>query len=216
MNARFLWVAGATVLAAAVFVLAAVFGGSGPAVPQGPPPTPPNVQGFGVSRDDLNTPTDGTVAPIAGARGFEVFSDDGETVTRFTGQELRPQADFVADVTRPVAEVRFSDSKLLLITADSGRFLHPGNVPTQGEFNAHTVVTQFEAPDGVPLDLESDEHVQFRLYLDELTTFHQQDGHIYSQGPVRLVAPDLDFTGQGLDLTFNRLRERIEELIIER
>lgn len=215
MNARFLWVGVAILLAAAVFVLAAVFGGSGPAAPVGPPPTPPNVSGFGVSAEDMNTPNDGSVAPIAGARGFEVFSDDGETVTRFTGDELTPQADFIADVTRPVAEMRFSDSKMLLITAASGRFHHPGNVPTRGEFNAHTVVTQYQSPDGTPIDLETDQHVQFRLYLDDLTTFDQQRGHIRSQGPVRLVAPDLDFTGRGLDLTFNRLRERIEELIIE-
>ncbi|MEM7627021.1 MAG: hypothetical protein AAF333_15605 [Planctomycetota bacterium] len=215
MNARFLWVAGATVLAAAVFALATIFGGSGPATSTGPAPAPPNVSGLGVSSADLDAENDGNVQPIAGARGFEVFSDDGETITRFTGQELIPQADFVADVTRPVAEVRFSDAKLLLITAASGRFHHPGNVPTRGEFNTNTVVTQYQAPDGEPIDFDSNEHVQFRLYLDELTTFDQQRGHIRSQGPVRLVAPDLDFTGRGLDLTFNRLLERIEELIIE-
>ena len=215
MNARYLWVAGAALLAAGVFALATFLGGSGPAAPSGPKPTPPNVQGFGVTAQDLDTPNDGSVAPIAGASGFEVFSDDGETVTRFTGQKLDPQADFVADVTRPVAEVRFSKSKLLLITADSGRFHHPGNVPTRGEFDANTVVTQYQAPEGQTIDLDSDRHVQFRLYLDEATTFDQQRGHIQSAGPVRLVAPDLDFTGRGLDLTFNRLLERIEELIIE-
>ena len=113
-----------------------------------------------------------------------------------------------------MAEVTFSPTRVLTISADSGTFFHPGNVPQRGEFHANTVLTLYEAPPGRPLDKADPGQVQLRLYLDGVTSFNREEGIVSTEGPVRLVRPDADFTGRGLDLTYNNLTQRIERMVI--
>jgi hypothetical protein len=111
--------------------------------------------------------------------------------------------------------VRFDDTQVLLITAEAGTFFHPGNVPVRGEFHGNTIVTLYESADDQPVDLNSERDIQMRLFLDEPTAFNREEGVVQSAGPVRLVRHDADFTGTGLDLTYNNLHQRLERLIIE-
>ncbi|MEM1107772.1 MAG: hypothetical protein AAGH99_03685 [Planctomycetota bacterium] len=215
MDKRFLLIAGGLVAAIAVVTLAILAGGPRSSGSTGPRPTPPQITNRGITAEDLENPNAKPAELVEVAEGMQFYSEDGETVTLFTGDRVVPQPNFVSDVIRPAAEVRFSAGRLLRVTADEGRFYHPGNEPTRGEFHRNTVVTQYEAPDGEPIDLDSDRHVQFRVYLDELTRFDRENGHIQSDGPVRLVGPAVDFTGTGLDLTFNMLDQRVERLVID-
>ncbi|MEO0514768.1 MAG: hypothetical protein AAF086_05670, partial [Planctomycetota bacterium] len=215
MDKRFLMVGLGLIAAIAVVTLAILAGGpSRSTTTATTPPAPPTITNRGISQEDLDNPRTGTQDLVEVVQDFQLYSEDGDTVTLFTGDQVVPQPNFVADVVRPAAEVRSSDRRVLRITADAGRFYHPGNEPTRGEFHQNTVVTQYQAPDGKPLDLDSDDHVQFRLYLDQLTRFDRENGHITSEGPVRLVGPAVDFTGTGLDLTFNLLDQRVERLVI--
>ncbi|MBB6429394.1 hypothetical protein [Algisphaera agarilytica] len=214
MDKRFLMVGGGLIAAIAVVTLAILVGGPSQSKPAGPKPTPPTLVNPGISAEDLNNPPVGIQDPVEVIREFEIYREDGDSVTVFTGEQVVPQPNFVSDVVRPTAEIHSSNNRVIRITADAGRFYHPGNEPTRGEFHQHTVVTQFQAPDGERLDLTTDQHVQFRLYLDELTRFDRENGQIQSDGPVRLVGPTIDFTGQGLDLTFNLLDQRVERLVI--
>jgi hypothetical protein len=216
MNPRLLLIGGAAVLSAAVLGATLLLGDPGPTAPGGAEARAPRLDGRGISATDLDDPDASTLQPVEAVRDFELFREDPEdgSVTRFAGAEVTPQADFIADVVRPTAEVRFAPHRMLVVTADAGRFYHPGNVPTRGDFHTGTVVTLYRAPEGTPVDPTSDRHVQMRVYLDEATQFDRQRGHILSAGPVTLVAPDLHFTGRGLDLTFNSLADRIERLTI--
>ena len=152
--------------------------------------------------------------PIYGVDNFDIFVDDGETVTRLRGSRANPRENFISDVEKPVAEVAFSATRLLVISADSGTFYHPGNVPQRGEFHRNTVLTLYEAPADTPLDTVDPKQVQLRLYLDGVTSFNREEGIVSTEGPVRLVRPDADFTGRGLDLTYNNLTQRIERMVI--
>ncbi|MEM6459726.1 MAG: hypothetical protein AAF710_10090, partial [Planctomycetota bacterium] len=215
MQQRFVWLLGGLVAAAVVVAMAVFLGGPGAPVDAGPDADPPPLTGRGVTADDLANPRPLDLAPVEVVRDFELFSESGDGGwTRFAGDEVSPQPDFVSDVVRPAAEVYFSPTRVLTITASSGRFHHPGNEPTRGEFYRDTVVTQYQAPPGQTLDLVGDRHVQFRLYLDELTRFDRETGRLGSDGPVRLVGPRVDFTGRGLDLTFNLAADRIERLVV--
>lgn len=214
MDKRFLMVGVGLVAAIVVVTLAILAGGPRQSTVVGPKPTPPRITNPGITAEDMNKPPVGIQDPVEVIRDFEIYREDGSTVTVFTGDQVIPQPNFVSDVIRPAAEVHASDNRVLRITANAGRFYHPGNEPTRGEFHQNTVVTQYQAPEGEPLDLTTDRHIQFRLYLDELTRFDRENGNITSQGPVRLVGPAIDFTGRGLDLTFNLLDQRVERLII--
>ena len=165
----------------------------------------------GVDREALN---DAEESPIYGVDNFDIFVDDGETVTRLRGSRANPRENFISDVEEPVAEVTFSPTRVLTISADSGTFFHPGNVPQRGEFHANTVLTLYEAPPYQPLDKTDPGQVQLRLYLDGVTSFNREEGIVSTEGPVRLVRPDADFTGRGLDLTYNNLTQRIERMVI--
>ncbi|MEM8737566.1 MAG: hypothetical protein AAGG38_03675 [Planctomycetota bacterium] len=217
MNKRYTLVGGGVAAALAIVAAAAFLGSPAQTRPAGPEPAPPTISSPGVTYRDLERPERDLGQPVEVVRQFEIYREDPDrSVTRFSAAEVSPLADFVADAVEPAAELRFPSGRVLLITADRGKFFHPGNQPTRGEFQKHTVVTQFQPPPGQAADLTSDRHVQFRLYLDDTTTFDRQRGHVRSTGPVRLVAPDLDFTGTGLDLTFNLLADRIERLVIEK
>ncbi|MEM9881675.1 MAG: hypothetical protein AAF800_02010, partial [Planctomycetota bacterium] len=215
MQQRFVWLLGGLVAAAVVVAMAVFLGGPGAPADAGPDADPPPLTGRGVTAEDLANPRPLDLAPVEVVRDFEIFSESGDGGwTRFAGDEVSPQPDFVSDVVRPAAEVYFSPTRVLTITASSGRFHHPGNEPTRGEFYRDTVVTQYQAPPGETLDRVGDRHVQFRLYLDELTRFDRETGRLGSDGPVRLVGPRVDFTGRGLDLTFNLAADRIERLVV--
>ncbi|MEM9418296.1 MAG: hypothetical protein AAGA25_04455 [Planctomycetota bacterium] len=214
MDKRFLMVGSGLIAAIVVVTLAILIGGPSQSKPAGPKPAPPNITNLGITAEDLQNPPKGIQDPVEVIRDFEIYREDGESITIFTGEQVIPQPNFVSDVVRPTAEIHSSGNRVLRITATAGRFHHPGNEPTRGEFHQHTVVTQFQAPEGERLDLSSDQHVQFRLYLDELTRFDRENGQIQSEGPVRLVGPTIDFTGKGLNLTFNLLDQRVERLVI--
>ncbi|MEO1236208.1 MAG: hypothetical protein AAFX76_05405, partial [Planctomycetota bacterium] len=220
MGRSVMLVGGGVVAAIIVVALAAWLGGPAQSASTGPAPTPPVISSPGVTFDDLAQPDRGRVQPVEVVRDFditELYREDSDgSVTRFSAAEVTPLADFVAEAKRPAAEMRFPSGRVLLITADEGKFFHPGNEPNRGEFRRNTVVTQYQPPPGEAADLASDRHVQFRLYLDDVTTFDRERGHVRSAGPVRLVGPDLDFTGVGLDLTFNVLADRIERLVVDR
>ncbi len=221
MDKRYLVILAATTLAAGVLAGAYYIGGPGAAgdaaerVADGV--DTPGVKGPElatlptVDRDSL---TDAEESPIYGVDNFDIFVDDGETVTRLRGSRANPRENFISDVEHPVAEVRFAPTRLLTIQADSGTFFHPGNVPQRGEFHANTVLTLYESPGGVPLDTADPAHVQFRLYFDDVTAFNREEGIVSTEGPVRLVRPDADFTGRGLDLTYNNLSQRVERMVI--
>ena len=221
MNKRYLVILAATTLAAGVLAGAYYIGGPGAAGDaaerEAGEVNTPGVKGPElatlptVDRDSL---TDAEESPIYGVDNFDIFVDDGETVTRLRGSRANPRENFISDVERPVAEVRFAPTRLLTIQADSGTFFHPGNVPQRGEFHANTVLTLYESPGGVPLDTADPAHVQFRLYFDDVTAFNREEGIVSTEGPVRLVRPDADFAGRGLDLTYNNLSQRIERMVI--
>ena len=216
MNNRLLWMGSALAVSAVVLLVALLWGGPRLAPDDGPPPVAPQIDGQGIARDDLEHPNRGigTDRPIEVVRNFELFSETPQSLTRFSGDEVTPQADFIADVVRPVAEVRFSPQRVLKITAAAGRFHHPGNVPTRGEFHDSTVVTLYQAPDGQTVDPQTDRDVALRIYLDASTSFDRERGHVLSDGPVRVVGPEIDFTGRGLEIIFNSLADRIETLTI--
>jgi len=209
---------GSLLLAGGVVAAAAWLGGDRPAGPaEGPgtmPATPMDLTGLDVNPADLQA--GGQRLALESIEQFEVFQDDGKTITRLTGARANPREDFVADIVQPRAEVTFAPERVLTIAAAEGTFYYPGREPQRGEFHRDTVVTLYEARTGETVDMRSDRHVQMRLYLDQTTHFDREQGQVRTDGPVRLVGRDVDFAGRGLSLTFNAGQQRVEQLVIDR
>lgn len=208
---------GSLLLAGGVVAAAAWLGTPPPAAPaEGPgtmPATPMDLTGLDVNPADLQA--GGQRLALESIEQFEVFQDDGKTITRLTGAEANPREDFVADIREPRAEITFAPERVLTIAAAEGTFYYPGREPQRGEFHRDTVVTLYEARTGETVDMQSDRHVQMRLYLDEPTHFDREQGQVRTDGPVRLVGRDVDFAGRGLSLTFNAGQQRVEQLVID-
>ncbi|MEE9404195.1 MAG: hypothetical protein V3V20_04830 [Algisphaera sp.] len=220
MNGRIIMMAGSLLLAGGVVTAAVLWGGGAekPAAPaaQDTPLAPldlSDLEGADLNTSDLNT--SGGPLALEAIEGFEIFQDDGKIITRLTGAEANPRENFVADIRLPQAQITFAPNRVIQINAATGTFYYPGNEPQRGEFHRDTVITFYESPEGTTADLFSNRHVQFRLYLDESTRFDREQGQVRTEGPVRLVGRDIDFSGSGLSLTFNPGQRRIEQMIIE-
>jgi len=221
MSGRVLVMTGSLLLAGGVLGTAAWLGAAPPSDDGKPAPgqpvpnsalTPTDLAELNIRPEDL---TGGQRMEPELIEVFEVYQDDGETITRLYGTEAVPSDNFVADVRGPGVEIIFAPEEVLTITAAAGTFYYPGDQPKRGNFHRDTVVTLYKARPGETVDLKSDRHVQMRLFLDEPTHFDREHGQVRTDGPVRLVGRNLDFTGRGLSLSFNAGQQRVEQLVID-
>lgn len=175
-----------------------------------------------INPDDLPADTDlgdgtsaGGTLPAHGSAGRgQVTRVDEDRITRLTWRTIEPAEDGVYDVGAPTATVEFSPSRVLSITAREATLIAPEGTFRRGEFRGDVVVTFFDAGDA-RADLTATRHIQTRVYLDDDAAFDLELGQISSTGPLHLTSRVADFQGRGLSLKYNRVRERIERLIVE-
>lgn len=210
MKSRVLLIGSAVVVALLVLVIALVAGPERAATDAPSPDAPPDVAPTFDPDDALQEGAAPTQAFEDVRRGYTVMQDERYTVMSW--ERLSHESQFVSEVEQPRARVYFDESRVLEIRADEGSLVAPENKPQSGDLRDNVVITLFEAS-GRPANLETDEDVQLRVYLNE-AAFDLELGHVASEGPVQVTGPRVDFRGRGLSLTYNELRRRIEYLEI--
>ncbi|HEX7008516.1 MAG TPA: hypothetical protein VF184_00950 [Phycisphaeraceae bacterium] len=210
-----LWVIGAACGLAAVVLLVSLLVGSGggsasqqAATP--PPPIQPDVNTRfdserTISGDDIRQ------QPFEAIEGGRYTSLEGERRRVLTWQRMTPRPQGVSEVTFPVAQIYFTDNRVLEIRSDQGTFIAPENQPRQMDLRGHVVLTLFESEGGRPVDLQGLRDIRLRAYLDRASV-DLEAGHVESDSEVYLVGPRVEFRGRGLSLTYNQLRRRIDRL----
>ena len=223
MHKRYFIVLAAAGVSAAALILAVVFGGQTTGVGESTAPRSPG---------DVDLPTVPDAAPggpgSPGGAGGEVSAftrrvgelEKGEVVFKQEGRrtilnydELRPEADGVLRVTQPRARIIFSPRRMLEVRSQHGTVIAPEGQLLEGTFRGEVVTTFYEAPEGQTLDIDRSDHVLVRLYLDK-AHYDDQIGRLVSDGPVFMTSPSVDAAGVGLSMTFNQLRQRLEQLVI--
>lgn len=183
------------------------------AAPIGRLPTPPSAQDVKKNRGNP-----GDLSPVTD--DFEYLYEDKNrgrsTLLRAAHSEPGTQGTQV--LTRPQAIIALAQNRILVLTAASAQFTMPGNQPRDGRFTGTpqepVVFTLFECPPGRAPDLTSPKDVQMKVYFDEDARFDLESDEVRSAGPVQLTGPAMDFRGAGLQLTWNRLDQRMEQLDI--
>ena len=108
----------------------------------------------------------------------------------------------------------------MVLSAPKAQFTMPGNHPRDGLFlgseKEPVVFTLYECAAGQTPDLTSLKDVRLKVYFDQEARFDLELDEVRSAGPVQLTGPNMDFRGIGLQLTWNRLDQRMEQLDITR
>ncbi len=167
----------------------------------------------GFNPDDLNQAAGGTLPTKGSAGRGKITRVDDQRVTVLTWNTIDPTDTGVFEVGGPEAIVEFSASRMMTVTAREATIIAPENTFRRGEFRKDVVLTFFDA-EGRAVDLASTRDIQMRVFLDEDAAFDLELGQITSTGPLHLTGPMVDFRGKGLSLKYNRLRERVERLVI--
>lgn len=151
--------------------------------------------------------------------GELLFTDD-ETgrVTRLYWDKMTPLSRFTYDMVKPKVRIIFSPSRILEVTGDEGRFeiSDRANDIQRGTLSGNVMVRLLETDDGSDVDLHSDRDEQLRMTLGDKAEFDMELGELTSESAIRVTGPRVEFNGYGLLLSYNRLRDRIDRLIIER
>jgi len=214
MGKRIAIVGLAVAAAAALLAVTLLLGPAGPGQEQPPGAIHPDDLPPGVNPDDL-TPANTGPLPTHGTAGEgRITRVEDDRVTMLTWQTIEPAEAGVYEVGAPTATVEFSPQRVLTVTAEEATIIAPDGAFRRGEFRRDVVVTLYDA-EGPEADLQSTRDIQVRVYLDDDAAFDLELGQITSTGPLHLTSRVADFKGRGLSLKYNRLRERIERLVVE-
>lgn len=207
MNRRFVVVASAALLAGLVLVASIVMG-------------PPNLRdGPDLPGADLDAATSDSASDVTYTILQRGDSDDDITRTVLRADRLQRLDRGVSRFTRPRAEMRYSPTRAMTLSADSADVIMVKDQPQRGTFTGNVVITLYEAPPGQPLimDPQDPRHLGFvrlRIFLDDQTNFDLATNDIDTPGPVHVTARETDFFGRGLRLKYNSRLKRIEQLVI--
>lgn len=214
MGKRIVIVGLAVVAALSLLTVTLLLGPAGPEEQTARGPINPDDLPPGVNPDDLSQPANGQF-PTHGAAGEgRITRVDDDRVTILTWRTIEPAEAGVYDVGAPTVTVEFSPKRVLTITADEATLIAPDGAFRRGEFRRNVVVTFYDT-DRAEADLQGTRDIQVRVYLDDDAAFDLELGQITSTGPLHLTSRVADFKGRGLSLKYNRLRERIERLIVD-
>ena len=148
---------------------------------------------------------------------FDALNKRGQ-LTQIWGKTLSPLPQGQALVTLPVLRMHLAGG-VMEIRSQEATFDAPNNMLRRGEFRKQVIMTFFAAGPaaaGRQPNMRADSaDARFRLFLDN-AQFDMEIGQIDSAGPVHLTSAKLDFTGDGLDLSYNDARHRINHLSVMR
>lgn len=209
MSRKYLLLAVAAVVALAILAVTLMLG---PSTAPSSSATPQ--QAGDVDLPDVHGREPGTFDSEIGEleRGEVVFLQEGRR-TVLTYDALTPQEEGILEVEGPVARIIFSPTRVLEVSSQTGTLVAPDGQLLEGTFRGEVVASYLQAPDDQALDLNSDRHVLARFYL-ERASFDEQLGRLVSNGPVFVTSRAVDAAGEGLSVTFNQLRERLERMVI--
>jgi len=150
----------------------------------------------------------------------ELLFTDPQTgrLTRLYWAHMTPQSRFVYDMTEPMVRIIFNPSRILEVTGDRGHFEinDQENQIQRGTLSGNVTVRLLETQDGSDVDLYSGRDEQLRMTLGDEAEFDMELGELTSESAIRVTGPRVEFSGYGLLLSYNRLRDRIDRLIIDR
>lgn len=136
---------------------------------------------------------------------------NGQVIQIFV-RELEPRPQGVIDAKSPICRMHLTPSRVLEIRAIEGTFVAPDRQPRNGEFRGRVVLTLFDGPADRPVRLDRETgDIAMRVFLED-AKFDIELGQIESEGDVHLTTPRIDFTGKGLQMTFNPRKKRLEHL----
>ncbi len=140
-----------------------------------------------------------------------------ETTIEIQGEEARPLAEGRHFVVLPRVIIRVDENRRVVINAPEGRILAPQGEIQEGILSGGrqaVVVTLYESPPGeAPIYGAGSPHVALRAYLDH-ANFYMDRTLIQSRGPIHITGPRFDFTGDGLDLTYNTVANALVNLTV--
>ena len=212
MLERIVVIGSAAVLAALVFCLTLL---SGPATPRAvqrsidDPVIVDQLPEFDPDRSPGNLNGHGQVKQYR----LRSINSRGQLVEMY-GDTLTPRPNGVTHVTLPGARLHLAPTRVLDIRAVEGTILAPENRIQSGDFAGEVVLTLFESLHGRPLDLSADsQDADLHVFLQD-ARFNMELGQLASDQSIHLTGPRIDFHGEGLDLTYNDLRHRIDRLTV--
>ncbi len=148
-----------------------------------------------------------------------LYQDKGETKqTRLSAARAEPGAQGTKILTKPRAIITLAPHRVLVLTAAKATFTMPGNHPRDGLFagtpQAPVVFTLYECQEGKQADIADDAQVRMRVFFDGDARFDLERDEVHSSAPVQVTGPAMDLCGTGLQLAWNRLEQRMEQLDI--
>ncbi len=149
-----------------------------------------------------------------------LYQDKGDTKrqTRLTAARAEPGAQSTKVLTKPRATIELAPHRVLVLTAAKATFTMPGDHPRDGLFagtpQEPVVFTLYECEEGKRIELATDAQVRLRVFFDGDTRFDLERDEVQSSAPVQVTGPLMDVCGTGLQLAWNRLEGRMEQLDI--
>lgn len=155
----------------------------------------------------------GRIDPRGQAKKYRISSlnNRGQLIELF-GDSLVPLPEGVTKVDAPGARVHLSDQRVLQIRAQKGTVIAPDNQLRSGQFDGDVVVTMFETAPEQAIDYsDGSDDAKLHLFLKD-ARFDLELGRIESDREVHMTGPAVEFHGEGLDLSYNDMRRRIDRL----
>ncbi|QQE12676.1 hypothetical protein JD969_04205 [Planctomycetota bacterium] len=139
-------------------------------------------------------------------------------VTELTWDEFTPKGPGLIETVNPVARINLNPTiipanKVVIIRADRGRILAPDGDLRDAKFRGNVIITFYEVPEGVEIQYDTTRDIQLRLTLDDID-YNDKLLTLNSAGPVHVTSPQVDFRGEGLDMRFSDIKNRLEKLEI--
>lgn len=161
-----------------------------------------------------------TLNPVAD--GFEYLYEEKEHGRRtlLTAARAEPGPQGTQILTQPRATLALAPHRVLVLSAPKATFTIPKKQPRDGLFSgtpdAPVVFTLYECEPGKTPDLSGTGDIRMKVFFEGNARFDLERDGVTSDAPVQVTGPALEFRGAGVQLTWNRLAQRMEQFDISK
>ncbi|QDU34643.1 hypothetical protein KS4_27140 [Poriferisphaera corsica] len=142
-----------------------------------------------------------------------------DRIIGFGWDRVNPQDEGWLELIKPVIRINTNPNiapanQIVVVTADQGRILAPQRTQLrEAQLRGNVIITVYEVPEGASIDFNSNRDVQIRLTLENID-YNEQLLEATSTRAITVEGPQVLFKGEGLEIRFSDIKNRLEKLEI--